>query len=45
MLRGLALDHYYINLKNVTLTLSFNQICNAIYNYFKGPKHRYGILE
>jgi len=24
MLRGLALDHYYTNLKNVTLTLSFD---------------------
>ena len=44
MLRGLALDHYYTNLKNVTLTLSFDQICNATYNYFKGPKYRHGIL-
>ena len=24
MLRGLALNHYYTNLKNVTLTLLFN---------------------
>jgi len=44
MLRGLALNHYYTNLKNITLTLLFNQICNAIYNYFKGPKYRRSIL-
>ena len=44
MLRGLALNHYYTNLKNVTLTLSLNQICNATRNYFKGPKYRCGIL-
>ena len=44
MLRGLALDHYYTNLKNVTLTLLFNQIYNAMRNYFKGPKYKCGIL-
>jgi len=44
MLRGLALNHYYTNLKNVTLTLLFNQICNATRNYFKGPEYRRGIL-
>ena len=45
MLRGLVLNHYYTNLKNITLTLLFNQIYDAIYNYFKGPKYRRGILE
>jgi len=45
MSRGLALSYYYTNLKNVTLTLLFNQIYNAIYNYFKGPKYRRGILR
>ena len=44
MLRGLALNHYYTNLKNVTLTLSFDQIYDATRNYFKGPKYRRGIL-
>jgi len=44
MLRGLALNHYYTNLKNITLTLLFNQIYNATRNYFKGPKYRRGIL-
>ena len=44
MLRGLALNYYYTNLKNVTLTLSFNQIYNATRNYFKGPKYRRGML-
>ena len=44
MLRGLALDHYYTNLKNVTITLSFDQICNATRHYFEGPEYRRGIL-
>ena len=45
MLCGLALDHYYTNLKNVTQTSSFDQICNATRNYFEGPKYRRGILR
>ena len=44
MLRGLALDHYYINLKNITITLLFDQIYNVIHHYFKGPEYRRGIL-
>ena len=44
MLRGLALNYYYTNLKNVILTLLFDQIYNATRNYFKGPKYRRGIL-
>src|SRR6266568_2295411 len=44
MLRGLVLNHYYTNLKNITLTLSFNQIYDATCNYFKGPKYRRSIL-
>src|SRR6266699_2078364 len=43
MLYGLVLNHYYTNLKNVTLTLSFDQICDTTRNYFKGPKYRRGI--
>ena len=44
MLRGLVLDYYYTNLKSVTLTLSFDQICDATRNYFEGPEYRWGIL-
>ena len=44
MLCGLVLNHYYINLKNVTITLLFNQICNATRYYFKGPEYRHSIL-
>jgi hypothetical protein len=44
MLCGLALNYYYSNLNNITLTLSFNQICNAICLYFKGPKYKHRIL-
>ena len=45
MLRGLALDHYYTNRKNVTQTISFEQMCNATHNYFKGPKHKHNVLN
>ena len=44
MLRGLILNHYYTNLKNITITLLFNQIYNTIYHYFKGPEYRRSIL-
>jgi hypothetical protein len=44
MLRGLALDYYYTNLKNVAQTLSFDQICDATRHYFEGPEYRRGIL-
>src|SRR6266571_8467147 len=45
ILYGLALNHYYTNLKNITLTLLFNQICDTTHNYFKGPKYRHSILR
>jgi hypothetical protein len=44
ILYGLALDHYYSNLDNIALTLSFNQICNIICLYFEGPKYKCRIL-
>ena len=44
ILRGLVLNYYYTNLKNITITLLFNQICNIIHYYFKGPEYRRGIL-
>ena len=45
MLRRLALNHYYTNLKNNPLSVSFNQLCNATRNYFKGPEYKRGILK
>src|SRR6266536_2095027 len=45
MLRGLALNHYYTNHKNVTQAISFEQMCNATYNYFKGPEHKRNVLN
>ena len=44
MLCGLALNHYYTNLKSITLTLLFDQICDATCNYFEGLEYRQGIL-
>ena len=46
ILKGLALDYYYTNLKNITQdqALLFDQICNTIYNYFERPEYRYSVL-
>ena len=44
ILRGLTLNYHYTNLKNITLTLLFNQIYNTTRNYFKGIEYKYGIL-
>jgi hypothetical protein len=44
MLRGLALDHYYTNLKANPLSVSFNKLCKSTYNYFEGPEYRRDIL-
>jgi hypothetical protein len=41
MLYSITLDFYYGN--KVTYT-TFNSIYNAIYNYFKGPEYKHGIL-
>ena len=43
MLCGLALDHYYTNLKD-TQTYSFDKICNMTRLYFEGPEYRRGVL-
>ena len=44
MLRGLALNHYYTNLKSNPLSVPFNKLYKAIYNYFKGPEYKRDIL-
>ena len=44
MLRGLALNHYYTNLKSNPLSVPFNKLYEAIYNYFKGPEYKRNIL-
>jgi hypothetical protein len=44
MLRGLALNHYYTNLKSNPLSVPFNKLYKAIRNYFKGPKYKRNIL-
>jgi len=41
MLRSIALNFYY---KNKATYTTFNSIYNAIYNYFKGPEYKRGIL-
>src|SRR6266571_6922268 len=44
MLRSLALDHYYTNLKSNPFSVSFNKLCKATYNYFKGLEYKHNIL-
>jgi hypothetical protein len=44
ILRSLALNYYYTNLKSNPLSVSFNKLCEAIYNYFKGLEYRRDIL-
>ena len=44
MLYGLALDHYYTNLKSNPLSVSFNKLYKATCNYFKGLEYKRNIL-
>jgi len=44
MLRGLALDYYYTNLKSNPLGVPFDKLCEVIYNYFKGLEYKRDIL-
>ena len=44
MLRSLALDYYYTNLKSNPLSIPFNKLYKAIRNYFKGLEYKRNIL-
>ena len=44
MLRGLALDYYYTNLKSNPIGIPFNKLYEAIYNYFEGLEYKRNIL-
>ena len=44
MLRGLALNHYYTNLKSNPLSIPFNKLYKATRNYFKGPEYKHDIF-
>ena len=41
MLYSITLDFYY---RNKAIYITFNNICNTIYNYFKGLKYKRRIL-
>ena len=45
MLRGLALNYYYTNRKNVSYALPFKQMIFATRNYFKGPEYKRNVLK
>lgn len=40
MLKGLTLDHYYLNISNSTVTMNFDQVYNYIRNYFERVKFK-----
>jgi hypothetical protein len=44
MVRGLALDYYYTNLKSNPLGVSFDKLYEVTYNYFKGLEYKRDIL-
>ena len=44
MLRGLALDYYYTNLKSNPLSVSFNKLCESTRNYFEESEYKRDIL-
>ena len=44
ILYGLALNHYYTNLKSNPFSISFNKLCKATHNYFKGPEYKRNIF-
>ena len=44
MLRGLALDHYYTNLKSNPLSVSFNKLYESTRNYFERSEYKRDIL-
>ena len=41
MLRGITLNFYY---KNKAIYITFNGICNTIYNHFKGLEYKRRVL-
>ena len=41
MLYSITLNFYY---KNKVIYTTFNSIYNTIYNYFKGPEYKRGVL-
>ena len=44
MLYGLVFNYYYTNLKSNPFGVSFNKLCEAICNYFKGLEYKRDIF-
>jgi hypothetical protein len=44
MLCGLVLNYYYTNFKSNPLSVSFNKLYKATYNYFKGLEYKRDIF-
>jgi hypothetical protein len=44
ILRGLALNHYYTNLKSNPLNVSFNKLYEVTRNYFKRSEYKRDIF-
>ena len=45
ILKGLALDYYYLNIGITSLTMNFDQVCYLIRAYFEGAEYKRSILS
>jgi hypothetical protein len=45
MLKELALNYYYSNVINSKTSLTFDDVCASITNYFEGAEYRRSILN
>jgi hypothetical protein len=47
MLKDLALDYYYSNMSTITTTatITFDEVCFSMKNYFEGAEYRRSILS
>jgi hypothetical protein len=43
MLKGLALDYYYLNM-STDVSITFDEVCFSMRNYFEDAEYRRGIL-
>lgn len=44
MLKGLVLDHYYLNISINAVAMNFDQVCNSIMNYFEETKYKQSVF-
>lgn len=45
MLKGLALDYYYLNISTSTIAMNFDQVCDSFRNYFKVAEYKRNVFS